>query len=60
MTRSPRTAHTGELASAVAFRMETHGIMAMPVLGDDDPIDEDFEDDNCDGGDGVVEGKLIA
>jgi arabinose-5-phosphate isomerase len=32
MTRSPRTARTGELASAVAYRMETHGIMAMPVL----------------------------
>jgi arabinose-5-phosphate isomerase len=34
MTRSPRSAHTGELASAVAYRMETHGIMAMPVLDD--------------------------
>jgi arabinose-5-phosphate isomerase len=34
MTRSPRTARTGELASAVAYRMETHGIMAMPVLDD--------------------------
>jgi arabinose-5-phosphate isomerase len=32
MTRAPRTAHVGELASAVAFRMEQHGIMAMPVL----------------------------
>jgi arabinose-5-phosphate isomerase len=32
MTRSPRTARTGELASAVAYRMEAHGIMAMPVL----------------------------
>ena len=32
MTRAPRSAHTGELASAVAYRMETHGIMAMPVL----------------------------
>ena len=32
MTRAPRLAHSGELASAVAFRMETHGIMAMPVL----------------------------
>lgn len=32
MTRTPRTAHVGELASAVAYRMETHGIMAMPVL----------------------------
>jgi arabinose-5-phosphate isomerase len=32
MTRSPRSARIGELASAVAYRMETHGIMAMPVL----------------------------
>jgi len=32
MTRAPRSARIGELASAVAFRMETHGIMAMPVL----------------------------
>lgn len=32
MTRTPRCARTGELASAVAFRMETHGVMAMPVL----------------------------
>lgn len=32
MTATPRIAHTGELASAVAFRMETHGVMAMPVL----------------------------
>jgi arabinose-5-phosphate isomerase len=32
MTRAPRTAHVVELASAVAFRMEQHGIMAMPVL----------------------------
>jgi arabinose-5-phosphate isomerase len=38
MTRAPRTARTGELASAVAFRMETHGIMAMPVLGADERI----------------------
>ena len=38
MTRNPRCALTGELASAVAFRMETHGIMAMPVLGADDRL----------------------
>jgi arabinose-5-phosphate isomerase len=38
MTRSPRSAHTGELASAVAYRMEKHGIMAMPVLGSDDRL----------------------
>jgi arabinose-5-phosphate isomerase len=38
MTRSPRSAHTGELASAVAYRMEKHGIMAMPVLDADDRL----------------------
>ena len=32
MTMTPRIARTGELASAVAYRMETHGVMAMPVL----------------------------
>ena len=32
MTRTPKIAHVGELASAVAFRMEQHGIMAVPVL----------------------------
>ena len=32
MTREPRCAELGELASGVAFRMEQHGIMAMPVL----------------------------
>jgi arabinose-5-phosphate isomerase len=34
MTRAPKIARTGELASAVAFRMEEHGIMAMPVVED--------------------------
>ncbi len=38
MTRNPRCALSGELASAVAFRMETHGIMAMPVLDADDRL----------------------
>ncbi len=38
MTRTPRTAHCGELASAVAYRMETNGVMAMPVLGEDDRL----------------------
>lgn len=38
MTRTPRVAHTGELASAAAFRMETHGIMAMPVLDADECV----------------------
>jgi arabinose-5-phosphate isomerase len=32
MTRSPKLARTGELASAVLYRMEQHGIMAMPVV----------------------------
>jgi arabinose-5-phosphate isomerase len=35
MTRTPRLAQHDELASAVVFRMERHGIMAMPVLDDD-------------------------
>lgn len=38
MTRTPRSARVGELASAVAYRMETHGIMAMPVLDDAERI----------------------
>ncbi len=32
MTTTPRMAHDHELGSAVVHRMETHGIMAMPVL----------------------------
>jgi arabinose-5-phosphate isomerase len=32
MTRTPRTATAEELGSAVVHRMETHGIIAMPVL----------------------------
>ena len=32
MTRTPKVAHADELASAVVYRMETHGIMAMPVI----------------------------
>ncbi|MCU0618566.1 MAG: KpsF/GutQ family sugar-phosphate isomerase [Gemmatimonadaceae bacterium] len=34
MTASPRLAQHDELASAVVFRMERFGIMAMPVVGD--------------------------
>jgi arabinose-5-phosphate isomerase len=34
MTREPRSARAGELASAVSYRMESSGIMAMPVIGD--------------------------
>jgi arabinose-5-phosphate isomerase len=32
MTRSPKVASADELASAVVYRMETHGIIAMPVV----------------------------
>jgi arabinose-5-phosphate isomerase len=38
MTRTPRCAQSGELASGVAFRMESFGIMAMPVLGADERL----------------------
>lgn len=34
LTRTPKTARADELASAVVFRMEQHGIMAMPVVDD--------------------------
>ncbi len=34
MTRSPKVAHSEELASAVVYRMEQIGIMAMPVVDD--------------------------
>ena len=34
MVREPKTADPDELGSAVVFRMEKHGIMAMPVLDD--------------------------
>jgi arabinose-5-phosphate isomerase len=38
MTRNPKIARAGELASAVAYRMEQHGIMAMPVVHADDRL----------------------
>ena len=38
MTRSPKVAHGDELASAVVFRMEQHGIMAMPVLNENEEL----------------------
>ena len=38
LNRSPKSARHNELASAVVFRMEQHGIMAMPVLSDDDRL----------------------
>jgi len=34
LTRTPKVARHDELASAVVFRMEQHGIMAMPVVDD--------------------------
>jgi arabinose-5-phosphate isomerase len=33
MNRNPKVADADELGSAVVYRMETHGIIAMPVLG---------------------------
>lgn len=38
MNRSPKLATTGELASAVVFRMEQHGVMSMPVVDDEGRI----------------------
>ena len=38
MTPDPKSARDDELASAVVFRMETHGIMAMPVLDSDSRV----------------------
>ena len=38
MTRSPKVARINELASAVVYRMETHGIMAMPVVDDGERV----------------------
>ena len=38
MNRTPKVAHADELGSAVVYRMETHGIIAMPVLNGDDQI----------------------
>jgi len=35
LNRTPKVARTDELASAVVYRMEKHGIMAMPVTGGD-------------------------
>ncbi|HEY4734842.1 MAG: SIS domain-containing protein [Gemmatimonadaceae bacterium] len=36
MNRNPKVAKADELGSAVVYRMETHGIIAMPVLDGDD------------------------
>ena len=35
MTRTPKTIGSGELASAAVHEMETHGIMALPVIDPD-------------------------
>jgi arabinose-5-phosphate isomerase len=38
MNRKPKLARADELGSAVVYRMETHGIIAMPVLDGEDRI----------------------
>jgi len=38
MNRTPKVAHADELGSAVVYRMERHGIIAMPVLNGDDRV----------------------
>jgi arabinose-5-phosphate isomerase len=38
MNRNPKVARRDELASAVVYRMETHGIMSMPVVDHDDQL----------------------
>lgn len=38
MTRNPKIARHDELASGVVYRMEKHGIMAMPVVDDADRL----------------------
>jgi arabinose-5-phosphate isomerase len=35
MTHKPKTASASELGSAAASRMEAHGVMALPVVGDE-------------------------
>jgi arabinose-5-phosphate isomerase len=38
MNRKPKVARADELGSAVVYRMETHGIIAMPVLDGDEHV----------------------
>jgi arabinose-5-phosphate isomerase len=38
MNTTPKIAHADELGSAVVYRMETHGIIAMPVLDGENKI----------------------
>jgi arabinose-5-phosphate isomerase len=39
MTREPKTAVAGELGSGAVYRMERHGIMALPVVNDVGGVD---------------------
>jgi arabinose-5-phosphate isomerase len=38
MTANPKMARPDEVASAAVFRMEKHGIMALPVVDDDERV----------------------
>jgi arabinose-5-phosphate isomerase len=38
MNKNPKVAQSDELGSAVVYRMETHGIIAMPVLDEKDHV----------------------
>lgn len=38
MTRNPKLARAGELASAVLYRMEQIGIMVMPVVNENEEL----------------------
>jgi arabinose-5-phosphate isomerase len=38
MTHTPKLCHVGELASAAVHRMEKHGIMALPVVDDEERL----------------------
>ena len=38
MTRNPKIAHVGELASGVVYRMEQHGLLAFPVVDEHDAL----------------------
>jgi arabinose-5-phosphate isomerase len=38
MNKTPKVAHADELGSAVVYRMEQHGIIAMPVLDEKDRV----------------------
>jgi arabinose-5-phosphate isomerase len=38
MTRNPKVARVGELASGVVYRMEQHGLLAFPVVDDSEAL----------------------